>query len=851
MRGSRVISACIAIAAFVENNSASAQSITISDSDFAPSSWVADYILRANPTGSTSKSGLEDTFYTTQRTANGVGGSAYRETIHNWSEVNNCPASGDCAWIQVSHIFAGPGANFSQSSQAISSIDSSYRIRAIAGSIAGADTRIGYTPAIRQDGNIYVRRSSTSPANPHWDIGSINPPSAVVSPATPDDLIPVPSGPDSVWTLHAATLTATDFVRISGDGPAEPRFGCNEPDVEFGYATANSFKNLSPDPALAARTTVSGIDDWSMTASFDECPPPAEPAILKICKAAGDGVAIGDSFTFNVDGRSIGVLAGPPPGGYCTVVTGLAAGQAVNVVELAGSGFGVRDIRVRPAQRLVGAPDLSARSTSVILGSGVTEVTFTNELRTGYIEICKRAEGGEYRFTVDGLDGVFAVPAQHCTPPILVPAGEVVIRELEAAGASMTNCEVAPAAANLVGFDAAARTCTVRIAPGAISAQTIVTITNEPVEVPGDVSDLVITKIIENAAGVPETPEQDFPMTLNCTGPGSAASAYNFELGNDHAGSMTKTVPGLAVGSVCTISETLSALDISFCRWESSFPQGQSVTITAGSNAITVRNRLVCDNGLVFVKDYEHPDSGPVFQTLPTAQFTVTAQCHDPANPGAAPLSISGVIEGHDSFFASVPAAWICDGFAEVAPAQTYPNGCHWIEGEFGAESVVVKAAPQVTLVTLTNKFACPYDLALTKTIHPNSNGIATDDGFTLKVSNVGTNILTANDADAIIVTDSIPAGFTLLSYSHGSGGPSTSPAWNCTPAAPFSGAATFTCSYVGGLGLGPSQSLPPIYFTRRHGPVVPKDRTNCATVSLDRDVLIDVNTANNTGCAP
>jgi len=68
-------------------------------------------------------------------------------------------------------------------------------------------------------------------------------------------------------------------------------------------------------------------------------------------------------------------------------------------------------------------------------GSGVTEVTFTNQRkndgRTGYLEICKAGDvKGNFTFTVSpGGLGPFTVPAGACSPAIQVFAGNVTINE--------------------------------------------------------------------------------------------------------------------------------------------------------------------------------------------------------------------------------------------------------------------------------------------------------------------------------------------------------------------------------------------------------------------------------------
>jgi hypothetical protein len=102
---------------------------------------------------------------------------------------------------------------------------------------------------------------------------------------------------------------------------------------------------------------------------------------LKVCQVAGTGVATGASFGFTnsaVSGTTQ-VPAGPAPGGYCVVVsTSLLQGTNVTISQVIPAGDTVTSIGVGPSTRLVGTPDLSNGKVTVTIGSGVTEVTYTD-----------------------------------------------------------------------------------------------------------------------------------------------------------------------------------------------------------------------------------------------------------------------------------------------------------------------------------------------------------------------------------------------------------------------------------------------------------------------------------------
>jgi hypothetical protein len=97
---------------------------------------------------------------------------------------------------------------------------------------------------------------------------------------------------------------------------------------------------------------------------------------LKVCKVAGSGVTVGTSFTFTAGSKTVAVPAGPAPGGYCVVAGQFAFGN-VTVTEAAKTGVHVSSITAAPSGRLTSS-DTSTRTAVVNVGSGVTDVTFTN-----------------------------------------------------------------------------------------------------------------------------------------------------------------------------------------------------------------------------------------------------------------------------------------------------------------------------------------------------------------------------------------------------------------------------------------------------------------------------------------
>jgi hypothetical protein len=159
----------------------------------------------------------------------------------------------------------------------------------------------------------------------------------------------------------------------------------------------------------------------------------------------------------------------------------------ITVTEImpGGSDITVSGIAVAPPARLSGTPNLAGGSVNVTIGSGVTEVTFTNRKPTGYLEICKRTVstmpplvGPSSVFYVNpGNLGPFTVPSGSCSSAIEVAAGLVRIREAPVADSYLLSCSAIPAA-NQNACNIGGGISTVVVAPGDVSTQTIAVFTN-------------------------------------------------------------------------------------------------------------------------------------------------------------------------------------------------------------------------------------------------------------------------------------------------------------------------------------------------------------------------------------
>lgn len=273
-------------------------------------------------------------------------------------------------------------------------------------------------------------------------------------------------------------MAAGSFNEILSNGTTtsnHPDFSSAGGPIQCGFYTANS-------TPYGADRDEAGYDNW-------KCVITTPPGLLKICKVAGAGVAVGTPFTFTVGSNTLPpvpagpVPAGPGPGGTCVIGPSLPAGTTATVTETPISGYAVSSITVAPPGQLVGTPDLAKGSVNITIGSGVTEVTYTDQAPTGYLEICKKGDlGGKppsFKFIVNpGNLGPFTVPVGSCSPAIEVAAGQVVITELPTPHIRMYKCDTIPVTQQVLPCDLIHQKSTVIVAPGDVSTQTIANIWN-------------------------------------------------------------------------------------------------------------------------------------------------------------------------------------------------------------------------------------------------------------------------------------------------------------------------------------------------------------------------------------
>ncbi|MCI0551606.1 MAG: hypothetical protein L0287_11680, partial [Anaerolineae bacterium] len=235
---------------------------------------------------------------------------------------------------------------------------------------------------------------------------------------------------------------------------------------------------------------------------------PQELGQLKVCKAAGAGVTVGQLFTINVNNTSYNVPAGPSDGGYCVLAGQFPLNSDVTVQEVIPAGYDVSNIEVKPDRAV--DTDVALGKVIIEIGSGVTEVIFTNRASglptqtpgpsktptatpncapnctptstptpKGRLQICKEADGagvsGYFKF--DFANKSKTIPVGACSALITVETGTLTITEVAQAGYKVTDVYTIPAN-RLISKNLNARSATVTIVQGNASSQTIVIFRN-------------------------------------------------------------------------------------------------------------------------------------------------------------------------------------------------------------------------------------------------------------------------------------------------------------------------------------------------------------------------------------
>jgi hypothetical protein len=446
---------------------------------------------------------------------------------------------------------------------------------------------------------------------------------------------------------------------------------------------------------------------------------------IKICKVAGPGIAVGTPFNFSVGSSTVTVPAGPAPGGTCVLGPSVPVGSTVTVSETT-AGSTVTSIAVAPASRLVGTPNLAGGSVNVAIGSGMTDVTFTNQ-KLGFLEICKSGDvAGTFTFTVNpGGLGPFAVPAGACSPAIQVNAGQVVIQEAPTSGISMTGCATVPASQQ-GPCNLSAGTSTVTVASGDISSATVALITNRKDKETGT---LTLKKTIAAPPGgsLPNLSGVVFPVDVVCTpGPSTTVTLT--------ATNPSQVISNIPVGATCNIVEqpvtstgTCGRPLVSVASPPTYLP-GQNVTIPAlpASASVEVTNVLACvaQGSLTVIKKMAPGPAAPP-AIPPGVTFPVQVSC----TPNGPNQIVNLTAATPNVTLSNINAGSTCT-ITELAPVGPIPSNCKWGPPTYpGGQSATITAQPTAERV-VQNALICTgpvlAPVTLLKTITNLVPGMAT-----------------------------------------------------------------------------------------------------------------------------
>lgn len=202
-----------------------------------------------------------------------------------------------------------------------------------------------------------------------------------------------------------------------------------------------------------------------------------DKAVVKVCKTSSGGVdRLKDKFRFSSEGRSIVISpASRSEGGGCAILgDDFLVGSQITIIEEKITEFGVAKIEVKPENRLVGTPDLTNGSVDLDVGTGVTEVIFSNQRLTGFIEVC--VKGSEDKYVRLRFGDTKELKGGECSSAFLTNAGMLYVQITYAPEVKdcysllddrEVSCEIPP------NPGAGAKAISAYIAPGDISNQTI------------------------------------------------------------------------------------------------------------------------------------------------------------------------------------------------------------------------------------------------------------------------------------------------------------------------------------------------------------------------------------------
>ncbi|MEY2419172.1 MAG: hypothetical protein QOG90_1852 [Actinomycetota bacterium] len=257
---------------------------------------------------------------------------------------------------------------------------------------------------------------------------------------------------------------------------------------------------------------------------------------------------------------------------------------ATNGTEASGAADAVRLTLLKSALPGSSAADVRIghfeSSVSVPLGgfSCAPKNTTTTTSATGVLEICSAADNangavtGDFTYSFDNQTVV--VPVGTCTGPMTVPTGRTVVTQTRRPGYGISRCGTIPQD-RLLSCQPTNSRAVVRVAPGGVNRQTILTITNRA-DGAGNNATIKICKIAGN--GVPVGTNYNFTV---------GGRAVTVPAGPASQGGSCKILGGFERGKNVTITEqAASGTHVSAITVQ---PSDRQVSSSTANRTATVR----------------------------------------------------------------------------------------------------------------------------------------------------------------------------------------------------------------------------------------------------------------------
>ena len=166
------------------------------------------------------------------------------------------------------------------------------------------------------------------------------------------------------------TFPASAEVIVDEDPP--PGLEVSQIVVDPPSAEMNATRDL--DAGTVGLDLSSGL----VTVTYTNAVPTPPPAVVRVCKVAGTGVAPGMLFAFNVTGNGVTTPLSVAASGGCATAH-YPAGTHVTVDEGPQAGFGVSQIAVDPpTAEVAGTRVIDEGVVGLIASTGTTTITYTN-----------------------------------------------------------------------------------------------------------------------------------------------------------------------------------------------------------------------------------------------------------------------------------------------------------------------------------------------------------------------------------------------------------------------------------------------------------------------------------------